>query len=304
MKRIPLFLSVVLALSLSSYSQDYKGKGRQLGSVFDEQGAPLEGVTIKLFSQKVQQGFETKTDKDGKWVAFGIVGGGWNLDFEKPGFAPKKIAIQVNEWQRNPEIRINLAKAEGLILTDELKDMLIKGNELFDAGQFAEAAAAYGEILAKFPEAFIIHKNIGNCYFAQEKYDEAEASYRKILENEPGNAEAFLLIGNCYANRGQVDQALEWYGKIEFEKIEDPVVLYNVGTNYYNNSKFEEALKYYRKAVELRKDFSDGLYQLGLTYLAMNSQPEAIAVFENYLQVDPDSSRAGQVKGFLEVLKK
>ncbi len=304
MRKLSFLLIVLVALSFFLYPQEYKGKGRQIGYVFDDQGAPLEGVTVKLFSLKAQQGFETKTDKEGKWVAFGIVGGGWNVDFEKFGFMPKKIAIEVNEWQRNPEVRLNLKKAEGLVVTEELKDMLIKGNELFDAKKYDEAAAAYQEILVKFPDAFIINKNIGNCYFAQEKYDEAESSYQKILEKNPSNAEAILLIGNCYANRGQTEKALEWYGKIDFEKIDDPVVLYNVGTNYYNNSKFEEALKYYRKAVELQKDFTDGLYQLGLTYLAMNNQPEAIATFENYLKVDPDSTRSGQVKGFLEYLKK
>ncbi len=304
MRKAILFFIPFLVFSPALFSQEYKGKGRQIGYVFDEQGAPLEGVTIKLFSLKAQQGFQISTEKDGKWVAFGIAGGGWNVDFEKFGFMPKKISIQVNEWQRNPEIKINLIKAEGLILTDELKEMLNKGNALFDARKYDEAAVAYKAILEKFPGAYIINKNIGNCHFALEKYDEAEANYLKILEKDPRNFDAMLVIGNCYANRGQTDKALEWYGKIEFDKIDDPIVLYNVGTNYYNNSKFEEALKYYKKATELQKDFTDGLYQLGLTYLTMGSYPDSIATFESYLKIDPDSERACQVKGFLEFLKK
>jgi tetratricopeptide (TPR) repeat protein len=304
MKKVSVLFLLFFALLFFSYSQDYKGKGRQLGYVFDEQGAPLEGVTVKLFSLKVQQGFQTSTDKEGKWVAFGIVGGGWNVDFEKFGFMPKKISIQINEWKRSPEIKVNLKKAEGLILTDELTEMLNKGNELFDAKKYDEAADAYKVVVEKFPDAYIMNKNVGNCYFAQEKYDEAEAFYQKILEKDPRNFEAMLLVGNCYANRGQAEKALEWYGKIEFDKIEDSIVLYNVGTNYYNNSKFEEALKYYKRAPELQKDFTDGLYQLGLTYLNIGSYPDAIATFESYLKIDPDSERAGQVKGFLEVLRK
>jgi Flp pilus assembly protein TadD len=304
MKKAILFFVPLIVFSAALLSQDYKGKGRQIGYVFDEQGAPIEGVTVKLFSLKAQQGFETKTDKDGKWIAFGIVGGGWNVDFEKFGFMPKKISIQVNEWQRNPDIRLNLTKAEGLVVTDELKDMLVKGNELFDAKKYEEAAAAYQEILEKFPDAFIIYKNIGNCYFALEKYDEAESSYQKILEKDPANAEAILLIGNCYANRGQTEKALEWYGKIEFDKIDDPVVLYNVGTNYYNNSKFGDALKYYQKAIELQSDFTDGLYQLALTYVSLQRNGEAISTFESYLKYDPDSPRADQVRNFVDYLKK
>jgi tetratricopeptide (TPR) repeat protein len=304
MKKASVLFILLFSLLFFSYSQDYKGKGRQLGYVLDEQGAPLEGVTVKLFSLKVQQGFQMSTDKEGKWVAFGIVGGGWNVDFEKFGFMPRKISIQVNEWKRNPEIKINLKKAEGMILPGEITEMLEKGNELFDAKKYEEAAASYKAILEKFPDAFLVNKNLGNCYFAQEKYDEAEAFYLKILEKDPRNFEAMLLVGNCYANRGQAEKALEWYGKIEFDKIEDSIVLYNVGTNYYNNSKFEEALKYYKRATELQKDFTDGLYQLGLTYLNLGSYPDSIATFESYLKIDPDSERAGQVKGFLEFLKK
>lgn len=304
MKKGTLFLGWIAFLSLLGFSQDYAGKGRLVGYVFDEQGKPLEGVKIKLFSLKVQQGFEAVTGNDGKWVALGITGGGWNVDFEKSGYVPKKIAIQVQEYQKNPEIKVNLKKAEGLIVTDELKEMLTKGNQLFDEKKYEEAVEAYKAILEKFPDAYIIYKNIGNCCFQQEKYDQAEAYYLKILEKEPRNVDAMLLIGNCYANRGQPEKALEWYGKIEFDKIDDPIVLYNVGTNYYNSSKFEEALKYYKKATELQKDFTDGLYQLGLTYLTLGNYPESIVTFESYLKTDPGSERANQVKGFIEFLRK
>jgi len=304
MKRAYPFFILFLLAGVAGFAQDYKGKGRVVGYVFDEQGNPLEEVKVKLFSLKAQQGFEVVSEKDGKWVASWIIGGGWNVDFEKLGFMPKKIAIEVQEYQRNPEININLKKAEGLVITEELKTELNKGNQLFEEKKYDEAAAVYEGILTKYPDAYIINKNIGNCYFQQEKYDQAEAYYQKVLEKDQANADAMLLIGNCYANRGQAEKALEWYGKIEFEKLGDPIVLYNVGTNYYNNSKFEEALKFYKKATEIQKDFPDGLYQLGLTYLTLGNYPEAIAAFESYLKIDPDSARANQVKSFLEFLKK
>jgi len=63
-------------------------------------------------------------------------------------------------------------------------------------------------------------------------------------------------------------------------------------------------LKFYMKAVEKQKDSPDALYQLGLTYLNLQKNMEAIAAFEDYLKFDPDSSRATQVKAFIEYLKK
>jgi len=304
MKKVLVITAGVALICGVLASQDYKGRARILGYVYDQQGIPLEGVRVKLFCVKTQSGFEIATDKEGKWVALGVRGGTWHVDFEKTGFGPVKKSFEVSETTRNPEIRITLQKVEGIIITDELKEALAKANGLFGEKNYQGALEAYSGLLAKYPEAYVLWKNAGNCYFAMEQYDKAEESYMKVLEKEADNSDAMLLIGNCYINRNQTDKALEWYNKIEFEKIKDPTVLYNIGTNYYNISKFDEALKYFLKAVELQKDFLDGLYQLGLTYTTLQKTAEAITAFEQYMKLDPDSERAAQVKGFLDYLKK
>jgi Tfp pilus assembly protein PilF len=294
-----LILSAGLVLA-----QSYRGQGRLRGSVTDETGKPLEGVTVKVFSVKGQSGFEVKTNAKGEWTANYIRGGGYNLDFLKPGYEPKSISVSIPEQTSNPPVEVTLKKAAGLMITEELRKSLDAGNKLFDEKKFEEACRVYEDILAKNPEAYIIYKNVGNCRFELQQYDLAEAAYQKVLEKEPANADIMLLIGNCYANRDQADKAMEWYNKIEFEKISDPTVLFNIGLSFTKQSKFEDALRYYKRSVEVQKDFLDGLYQLGLTYLSLGKNAEAIPPFEDYLKIDPDSPRAGQVRGFLEFLKK
>jgi tetratricopeptide (TPR) repeat protein len=304
MKKRALFCGLLIAMSLFLGAQDWRGKGRLGGIVSDQAGTPLEGVRVKLFSLKAQEGVDFKTDKSGRWMAAWIRGGGWNIDFEKVGYATKKFVVEISENKKNPDIEIKLDKIEGLALTDDMKDILTRGNELFDKKDFAGALALFKDLLVKYPDAYPIYMNVGNCYFAQEQYDLAEESYQKLLEKDAQNINATIAVGNCYANRGDSAKAMEWYGKIEFEKLDDPTVLYNLGTNYYNNAKFEDALRFYQKAVEKQKESTDALYQLGLTYLNLQKNPEAIAVFEDYLKIDADSPRAGQVKSFLEYLKK
>lgn len=304
MKKALLWL-VILSLTAGFLgAQEYKGKGRVFGVVTDEQGNPLEGVTVKLIYVKSQDGFTVKTDKQGKWTAAWIRGGQWYIDFEKIGYAPKKIAVELQEFQKNPELKIVLTKIEGLVVTDEIKEMLEKGNRLFEEQKYDEARAVYEEILTRYPDAYPIWKNVGNCYFAQEKYAEAEQAYLKILEKDASNADALVAIGNTYLNRGDQAKAFEWYAKVNLEKISDPVVMYNIGTIYYNNGRFEEALAYYKKAVEKQKDFTDALYQLGLAYLSLQKNQEAINTFEEYLKIDSNSPRADQVRAFLSYLKK
>jgi TolA-binding protein len=304
MKKFTLVCALILVSSLVLSAQDWKGKGRLGGVVFDEAGQPLEGVTVKLFSLKAQEGLQVKTDKGGRWIAAWIRSGGWNIDFEKIGYGPKKLVVDISESKKNPDINLSLAKVAGLVITEEVKDLLGRGNELFDKKDYDGALALYQDIIAKYPEAYPVHRNVGNSYFAQEKYDLAEESYLKLLEKNPTDVEGIIAIGNCYANRGNPEKALEWYGKVEFDKIDDPIVLFNLGTTYYNNAKYEDALKFYQKAVEKQKDSTDALYQLGLTYLNLQKNAEAIASFESYLKVDAESQRAGQVKSFLEYLRK
>ena len=304
MKKAILAVTIVLVAALGLAAQDYKGKARQAGTVEDEKGVPVEGVTVKLFSLRAQQGLEVKTDKSGRWTAAWIRSGDWRINVSKVGYAPQSIIVPVVEGGKNPDVKVVLTKIEGLAMSDEIKELLIKGNDAFDQKKYDEARTLYQEILAKQPDAYPIYRNIGNCYFAQENYDLAEENYKKVLEKNPKDAESIIAIGNCYSNRGDSAKALEWYGTIEFDKIEDPIVLYNMGTSYYNNGKFEDALKFFAKAVEKQKDSTDAIYQLGLTYLNLQRTPEALGAFESYLKVDPDSSRADQVRGFIEYLKK
>jgi len=304
MKKI-VFSFVLILLSVSLlFSQVYKGKGRVLGFVYDEAGNPLKGVKVKLIFVKGNAGFDVESDAKGMWVASWLRNGTWNIDFEKLGYYPKQISIQVSEISKNPDITVNLKKAEGLLLTEELKNGLNEGNALFDEEKYEESIEVYAKLLEEYPEAYVVHKNIGNAYFQMEKFDQAEESYKKILEQDPENSEAMMLIGNCYTNRGDNEMALEWYNKIEFEKISDPNVLFNIGTSFYNLTKYQEALKYYKRSVKVKEDYLDGIYQLGLTHLTLSNFQDAITVFEDYLKYDSDSERAFQVKGFIEYLKR
>lgn len=298
------FLAMLL-LAAFVFPQDWTGQGRQIGYVTDEQGKPLKGVKVKLLFVKTQTGFEMETDADGKWVAIGIKGGTWYIDFESPGYLTKKIVTQVKDYRaQNPQIEVKLVKAEGLVVTDEVKEDYLKGNKLFEEGKYAEAIGVYEGILAKFPDAYVIYLNIGNSYFQMEKYDQAESAFQKVLQKDPQDVHALLGIGNCYVNRGDSEKALEWYSKIEIAKIDDPTVLYNVGTILSKHGKSAEALNYYKKAVEIQEDFLDARYQLAMVYLGLGNNPEALTEFENYLKHDADSERASQVRGFIEYLKK
>jgi len=320
MKKVLCFLLGALIVASLVYAQEWKGQGRLPGIVYDEQGKPMEGVKVKLFCPKFNGGFEVMTDKDGKWTGAWMRTGAWNLDFEKIGYMPVRKSFQMNQFVRNKELEVTMKKVEGLVVTEEMKKDLNAANDLYDKKEYDRAIAAYKAFLVEFPEAYYIWRNIGNAYFVQEKYDLAEAAYKEILAKKADDAEAVISIGNCYANRASVlrgdsreelekhdfaqNKALEWYAKVPIEKINDSASLYSIGLTFRAAQKPDDALNYFRKAVEIEPTSADALYELGLAYTALQNKEEAIVVFENYLKVDADSERAGQVKGFLDYLRK
>jgi len=306
MKKIAfLFLVLSIAVTQSTiYSQGYKGQGKLKGLVSDQEGNPIEGVTVNLYCERGDSDFKVTTDEKGKWKAFYIRGGPYKISFEKDGYMPKKISPNVNEFAKNPDIEVSLQKIEGLVVTDNLKEELQKGNDLFIQEKYKEAIQSFQTIIEKNPDTYVIYRNIGNCYFQMEDYEKAQEYYQKVLEKEPDDTESIIGIGNTFANRGQDKMALEWYSKIEFEKITDAMVLYNIGSNFYSQGLYQEALKYYRKAVEIKGDFQDALYQLGLVNLTLGNNQESIDVFQEYLKYDSETGRADQVRNFIEFLKK
>jgi len=303
-KSLIIAISVIVLFHLLLFSQLHKGKGRFKGIITDTEGNMLESVTIKLFSLRANSGFETKSDKNGKWEANWIRSGMWHIDFMKLGYEPKKISIRIFELKKNPLLEIKMKKIEGLAITEETDKVMKKANKLYNEKKYEEAIAAYKKILTDFPDAFIINQNIGNAYFTLQDYDKAIEFYKKVVENQEESSHMFIYIGNAYINHKDDEKALEWYSKVKVEDIEDVLALYNVGVLFFNSGNYEKAVTYLKRAVEIDTEFSDGYYQLGMSYLASGQSLKAVEVLEKLLEIDPESDKAPVAKSIIETLTK
>jgi tetratricopeptide (TPR) repeat protein len=304
MRKTGIFFVSAFLILIIGFAQDYKGKGRVNGFVYDEGGRPLEGVIVRLYYVDSRSGYEVKTDASGKWSGVWLRSGAWDIDFEKPGYLPQRISVKIKESDKNPDIQITMQKAEGQTVSEEFKSLITEGSRLYEEGNWEGSLQVFTGILDRFPEADIVKKSIGDIHFKLEQYEQAIGFYQEVLEKNPDDLETMISIGNCFGNMGQGEKAMEWYSKIAIEEIQDVNVLYNIGTDFYERSLFEKALEYYIRAVELKSDFLDALYQLGLTYSTLENYEKAGEVFKLYLERDSDSERAGQVRGFLDFLKK
>ena len=288
-----------------------KGKGKMSGIVTNkETGAPLGGVTVRLFSARAKAFHKPspKTDKEGKWAVFFIRAGAWNLDFEKSGYETKRISFYVDATPgtKNPRIEIALAKVEGLAVGVDVVKLIDKAKVLMNENQYDEALKELAEIKEKYKEETgiqILDLYMGNCCAQKKDYKKAIEHYRKALEKFPKNKELVLSIGNAYNNLNNHEKAIEWFHKLTIEDIGNVDTLYNIGVIAYNKGDFANAEKYFKKAAEVNIEFADAFYQLGMTYTALDKQSEAVEILKKFIAMAPDSPNAETAKAIIEAFQ-
>lgn len=69
-------------------------------------------------------------------------------------------------------------------------EVYLQGHELYQAGQFTEAAEAYRSVLGAGVESATLHYNLGNAYFQSGELGPAILSWERALDRDPGLADA------------------------------------------------------------------------------------------------------------------
>ncbi len=283
--------------SMLLVAQATQGTCRMKGVVVDKQtGEPVEGVKVRLFSEKAGafHGESPVTDKDGAWKALFIRSGMWNLDFEKVGYQTVKLSFNLTAQagSKIPEIRAEMIRIQGPQIDEKIAGEIEKGQRLVAEKQYDQAIKVFKSLLEQFQDTqgvAIVNMYIGNCYSHKEEYEKAIDAYQSALVQYQNNQDLVVSIGNAYTNLNQPEEAMKWFAKVPFEELTNIDTLYNIGTNFYNSQNFDRAVKYYGKATEISPDFAPGWYQLGMTYVALDKKKDAIDALRRFMELDPES---------------
>jgi tetratricopeptide (TPR) repeat protein len=300
-----VLVAAALALAAPAFAQDWKGMGRLEGRVLDPDGKPLPDVTVKLNLPSRGGGTTIKTDKKGHWAIGGIASGAWQIDLEAPGYAVKKITLNLpTESARLAPVDVKLEKAAPTGPPPEVREALEKGDAAFKEGRFAEARVEYEKLLALRPElADTLYRQIAFAYSREGNYAKAVEYLDKLVQSDPGNASLKLLAAQEALRGGMLDKGLDLLKGIDDSSVKDPEVFYNVAALLLNAQKPEEAIRYLTKAVTVDPAYVDGYFQRALAYLQLQKTPEAKADFQKVIELAPAGAQAETAKKALQQLK-
>jgi tetratricopeptide (TPR) repeat protein len=296
---------VAFAMAAPAHAQDWKGSGRMEGSVLDEAGAPLAGVTVKAALPERQGETTLKTDKKGRWVLGGVAAGTWNMDFQLDGYVTRQISVKLpSESSRLAPIEVRLAKDAPSGPPPEAKAVLDSAEAAFQQRRFPEARAEFEKLLALFPaQAPAIHQRIGLCYYAEKNYKEALPHLEQALAAQPGSLQIRAIAAQAALAGGMVDRGRALLAGIDESSIKDPDTFFNIGLDLLGAGHTEEAIGYFTKALSLDPKDAEAYAQRGLGYLHLGKTEEARADFKKILELAPDGEHANLARKALEQMK-
>ncbi len=319
-KRLWTYVALAFSLLLffhQGHAQAGRGKARLGGIVIDEARNPISSakIVIQFFQdQSVQR--ETTTNKKGEWGFLGLGSGNWRITATAQDYQPLSRDVTVSQLDINPKVVLVMKKLESLEAT-KIKDteslaIIDRATQLFNEKNYDESLTLLQQFLEKNPQAYQIHILIGDCYREKGDLDKAIESYNKAIEEAKKDekmgkeitAKALAAIGNCYINKGDFETAQSFFKQSIDTFPENEALAYNVGEIYFSSQKLDEAIQYFTIATQIKPDWPPPYYKLGLVYLNKADYEKAKECLKKFIELEPESELAVQVKNILDYLEK
>ena len=109
--RYAMWAVVLLLVIPAASSAQLRGLGRITGTVNDDAGSPIKGVSIRATREGATGVLEETTDDKGSWAVNGMARGEWHVTFQVGGYVPTGAKVNLEtELAKVPPIAIVLRK--------------------------------------------------------------------------------------------------------------------------------------------------------------------------------------------------
>ncbi len=322
MRRIAGLTVALVLVAAGAYAQEWRGTGRLMGSVVDEQGKPLEGVIVRAAYPAVLNAIlESKSDKKGQWTVDDVGEGDWEVTFEKDGYVAGKANTTVDENGRSAPLKTTLKKA--FDPNAFIKEQGTKAGALMQEKKYADARAVYEGIIAKVPEvskapelAAQLQRFIAASYRLEGNRAKAIEILNAAIAKDPSNIPNRAELADTLLEDGKTDEAQQALKSIDESKV-DPTLYVNFGVALLKKQNPTEAITYFEKAIAKSPQTPEPYYYRAHANVALvNAEkdpknPERIARLgkikadlEKYVQSAPASPQTEDAKKLLEQVEK
>ncbi len=143
------------------------------------------------------------------------------------------------------------------------------------------------DTLARNPDAWAIHNNLGNAVLAEGYLEEAAQCYRRALSIKADYATGHCNLANVLQRQGRLDEAIDHFQKSIAFVPGRCEVYYNLANALYLAGRSQEAITQYERAIRIEPGFTVAYSNLGTALAAEGRLDEAIRRYEQALDIEP-----------------
>lgn len=158
------------------------------------------------------------------------------------------------------------------------------------AATYADIETLWRTTLARNPECWMAHTNLGLVLLQRAEIDDAIVHYRSALRMQPDSWDAEYNLGTALLGKGQVDEAILHCERAVGMRPTDPDALVSLGNALIQNGRIDEAIAYYQKAITVHPDHFLARYSLGHALLEKGELDGAIQVCRSALLLSPSDA--------------
>lgn len=273
------------------------------GTVTDDAGRPLEGVTFRI--RDVGRGREVivKSDKNGRFYRRGLQAVEYEIVVEKEGYQPIHDRIKLSAgMERRFDFKLAKAAPEGA-------EEFAKGVEAFSRSENQAAAQAFEAALQKAPELPEVRVNLALAYLRLSRTADAVAQLEKAAALAPDEPRTLFQLGGAYVEMNDLDKAVAAFEKglgkhpdlIDTLAYEATVTL---GAVYFAKGENEKAMAQFEKALAAKPDAAAPKLGLGKVHFSRGNVDKALQLFQQVVSSMPGSPEAAEADAFIKALRK
>jgi CHAT domain-containing protein/tetratricopeptide (TPR) repeat protein len=164
-----------------------------------------------------------------------------------------------------------------------------RGSSSVNEGERDQAELELHALVTKKPTP-AAHHALGKVYLAKKEFDKAIAQFEEARKGDPNNAQIYADLGAALFEKGKLE--------IEKARTNSDSAESGKGMEY-----FARSLENLNKALELDNKVLEALFNRALLHQAMGLLPQAEEDWRKYLENDPNSKWADEVRQRLESIE-
>ncbi|HZZ27805.1 MAG TPA: tetratricopeptide repeat protein [Pirellulales bacterium] len=157
---------------------------------------------------------------------------------------------------------------------------------------FANADTLYRDTLAKNPDCWLAHNNLGNALQQAGHLDEAMAEYQAALRLKANYPEALVNLGTALVESNRIEQAIAQYQQAIDLKPEYAQAHNYLGVALAKSGQPQSAVEQYQLALQLNPNDADAHNNWGTLLLEHGQRRAATQHFQAALALNPDDAEA------------